>query len=1319
MSFFHSKQRFNKLFRHGSFSAETEEELKSAGAVKKQRKDSPSTAGMTVDQFEMAFQLEDVDTVDNLPTVPESDLKDEQSVDESNEESGVVQTTSETTDNLCLIEGASLESGNAGSLPVTSSPIGPDSETTVEPSKDALEETNSVQSSSRVSEIAAIENTSLHRVSSVPELPSGDPKRQESDDESSGNFRRSYSLRERGPRKLQQLPTKVKSASDENLKEFERKKKEILCLEDQAVVKASQDATNVEKESTVEGHGGLPTELHGVLESGFVKRHSRKFEEGVLNLPSSEQMLDDGDGLTTRDEVEVECAPEESDEIIEEEHTDESIPSEEPEPGVVKKHKAGYELKHRESLKRRALLQRSESGERKSVKQEGDEDEDVSIADVDSKLMQTEGGLEGERMCGVSVEALVQKVNEDMKKEVSTRRISTSKKEQELRAFVLKAGEEMKEAIANSEDETSKEYNSSLVDTLESEEISDTGIVKESTHILEENVHELLSKDSQLTGTCPAGTCPERGEPVAFKGDTKSASVNIELMKPCVAQNMSAGVESKEKSISEGETSELSAIGGDGESGQDVENVPQRGLVKRHTLLIEGKLQPLDQELKDEEGKEGEPIVDPKVCLSPSETAATDAEKVELAAVQDASAAVEPVEKIFPERAEKSECSVDREDKGSEEDTENIPHRGLVKRHTLLIEGKLQPLDQEFAEKENHGQESEPTVDQDACVSPLKSETSSAALDAEHPEPSVAQSASVGVVSADRSVSERAETSQLLDACESRESEHDTENILQKGLVKRQMLLLEGKQPLDEHFDKNAENENGEESELTVAQEACLSTSKKETSVATDTEQAGLNVTQGESSGVESTEINAAERADTSVLSKEREDRESEEDTENILQKGLVKRHTLLIEGKLQPLDQELDKDSEDGEGKECELALDDKEVCLSPAVDQGQLQYQIERTRESTVEQGEEEEDQDNAERISGLVKREKLRIEERLQTPKQEQETGDDSAALEADDGGKEDSQDGDKNEEEDADLEEMKEEQQQQSEIAVDTSSVVRVKEHAQHLEGILRVKQDGDKIKRQTSKDDEPESKSSDEAPKVVIVPRSPSDESLDQGNGVSHAEKLSEADRMDVLSDSAVNIALIKAQENLDLEKENLELGKKNFVDWEDANVKQRTRIFEDIMQHFDKNSRKSDEDSENNSNSFRRHESMSKMIRKPEMPTLRRRSVSDVTATVSSGSERKVGYTIQFKDSVVGCASSSSLPRDWSPLQIRQRKQDKGELHNKDVFSSEIYRQDELQGKTCVEHVDRQDKENEAYLSVKETIQVLDSKNQRNISNVS
>lgn len=1314
-----SKHRYNRLFRHGSFSSDAEELSKSAaGAVQKGKIGSSNTFGETDEQ------PDGVDTVDNWPTVTEAEsiYKEGELSVETKETSGVVQATSENADDVCISEETSQEGSNADYVPTTSSPTASGSESTVEPRKDVLEETNSVQASFKVSEI--IEKSSLQRVSSVPALSSDDQKGQESDAESTGNFRRSCSLRERGPRKLHHLQTvaKVKSASDENLKGFERKKKEILDLEE-TTNKESQDTKSVDKKSaedlssvetelesvgSAKTHGSLPRDLDGVLESGFVKRHSRKFEEGVHYLPSVTPSDDAGSNAQEEVNVALPSTDTDSDKItegeqerdrLEKSHEDEedlTVPSEEPEPGVVRKHKEGYELKHRESLKRRALLQRGGSDETKSIKREGDEMDGASVADSDSSLMRPEEGLESERVCGVNVEALVQKVNEDMKKTVSARRISASKKEQELRAFVQQAGEQMKVALDDVEDETSKAgSNNSVSDKVasESEEVSDIVINERNT---EKDSEERLSKSSLLTGTST-----QCRQPVALKGETKRSTLNVELSKPCVAQNVSENVNSGEKNSPVGvETSELSGMKENGESAEDSEDVPQRGLVQRHTLLIEGKLQPpeneLGRELEDQEGKEGEDTVDREVEKEITKSEDNDVEQVETSVAQAL--------RIRQVEAEMSALSKDKEDEdgGSERDTANIPEKGLVKRHTLLIEGKLQPLDQELDKKagKEEGIDGDPAADQEVYSSSLEGETRQ---DVESAEQNAAQSVIAGVECSGKSVSDgTTEASPLVEQGEVKVCESE-EDIPQKGLVKRHTLLIEGMlQPLDQE-EENAERDNGNDCHPMIAQEALpLPLEGEGSSQDRNTEHSELNVTQG----LKDIMNPVAEGGEASELAEVMEDRGSAQDTENIPQKGTVKRHTLLIEGKLQPLDQELDKDVEKEEGKEGELSLENE-----LGVDQGQLRYQIERTCDPTGDHC--DEDNHDNKSASGLVKREKLRIEERLYTTvveaKQEQEqelSCSDSAAVVAGDG-VEDCQETDGRVECDGDEEQIQGDEQ--SDICVDTSSVVKVKKQTEHLEGIIRVTHDGDKVNRQTSKDEEP--KSCEQAPKVVIVPRSCSDETMDDRTG----DKAVSEDRMEVLSDSAVNKALIRAQENLDLEKGNFYLGRENVVDWEFANVRQRTQIFEAIMGHFDKNNKKDDEESEHNSNSLRRHESMSKMFRASEKPPMRRRSVSDVTKTVSSGSGREVGYTIQFKNRTAGSSSSSSLPRDWSPIHNKQKQEDK-ELYPKVVFSSEIIDQDELKEKSCAELIDNQDKENQACQSVKEAIQALDSKNQKNIS---
>lgn len=432
---------------------------------------------------------------------------------------------------------------------------------------------------------------------------------------------------------------------------------------------------------------------------------------------------------------------------------------------------------------------------------------------------------------------------------------------------------------------------------------------------------------------------------------------------------------------------------------------------------------------------------------------------------------------------------------------------------------------------------------------------------------------------------------------------------------------------------------------------------------------------------------------------------------DDVPQRGLVKRQTLVIEGKLQ-LGPEQDEFAVDQESfpspSTVELRNDEptgnQDMCSSICLEQEQS-YQPELTSyvpgEVVVEKIE------DSETVSGLVRREKERIEKRVKpltveetNAKREEDNEEvckDGTLLEVSEGGEEGRGYAEKNE----DVEGDQVEETELSDVGVDTSSVVRVRDQTQHLEGIIRVtttSKDGEKIKRQRSKEDLPTTGS--ESAKIIIVPRSCSDESVHEENQLNMSCNMK---MEEILSDSAVNLALMNAQEKLELANE-------TFIDWDGANVKQRTRIFETIMQHISKQSK---EDEEDNGNHIRRCGSMPKAIGKAEKYVIRRRSFSDVSETVSSSSGREVGYTIKFSNGQ--SSSSSSLPREWSPL---QRRLEKEKLNTNEVFSPQNCVETESEENMCTELIDCQDQENDSS-SVKEKVEVLDSKNHRNISNVS
>lgn len=1135
-----SKQRYNKLF--------TNEADPEAGPVRKTKaniavkKDAPP-------------QCEGVDTVDNLPRETVSDQKDEETSEVEVKDPAILRVTAEENSEVGLVTAESHEDvftyeDDLRETKVDDLPINP----ILELSKETVVED---QSNSCVSETPTTGKTALYRVSSVPVLPSDD-KTMHKSNVLKTNFQRSSSLRERGPKRIQYLRDFMegKAASDENITECDQKEKGTFQSQSNDQERQSGAGSN--------SLGGLPSDLHGLLESGFVKRKSRNFEEGVYDVLSVE--LDDILSLGKEMDREFELGENEKSAAAEKEQDK----SEEPEPGVVKKHKEEYELKHRESLKRGAVLQRGESGDGSSLKRE--RSDGILTSDADGIL--SGDGSETERPCSVNVDALVQKVNEDMKKEVSARRVS--KKERELRALVQLAGED---GNSNQENENSVEDS---VCNETTEMLAAAGLVKEtnegSAQLLEDppiSMEVVGCAETELTKSdLTSDISPGANEEQALSADGDS-SHNVS------AENTCKPVENGEDNVME----------------QDEEDIPQKGLVKRHTLLIEGKLQPWDQETEKDvqsetEKAEREHTMQQEVLLrSPSKEQTFSSEGIEQGVAGDVSATLVTESK-------------ETEDRALEEDTQSLPEKGLVKRHTLLIEGRHQALEQALPEVEIEcKQEGESKDRKDHCTKSSEEQSRGVALKSMEPVDGDDVKIAEDIIEQGRTAPENVDTCELLD---DKEDMMSVDDVPQRGLVKRQTLVIEGKLQL-----------GPEQDEFAVDQESFPSPSTVEL--------------------------------------------RNDEPTGN-------------------------------------------QDMCSSICLEQEQS-YQPELTSyvpgEVVVEKIE------DSETVSGLVRREKERIEKRVKpltveetNAKREEDNEEvckDGTLLEVSEGGEEGRGDAEKNE----DVEGDRVEETELSDVGVDTSSVVRVRDQTQHLEGIIRVtttSKDGEKIKRQRSKEDLPTTGS--ESAKIIIVPRSCSDESVHEENQLNMSCNMK---MEEILSDSAVNLALMNAQEKLELANE-------TFIDWDGANVKQRTRIFETIMQHISKQSK---EDEEDNGNHIRRCGSMPKAIGKTEKYVIRRRSFSDVSETVSSSSGREVGYTIKFSNGQ--SSSSSSLPREWSPL---QRRLEKEKLNTNEVFSPQNCGETESEENMCTELIDCQDQENDSP-SVKEKVQVLDSKNHRNISNVS
>lgn len=1135
-----SKQRYNKLF--------TNEADPEAGPVRKTR------ANIAVKK-DTQPQCEGVDTVDNLPRETVSDQKDEETSEEEIKDPAILWVTGEENSEVGLVTAEAhedvftyeddLRETKDDDLPIN--PI-------LELSKETVVEN---QSNSCVSETPTTGKTALYRVSSVPVLPSDDKTMLKSNVLKT-NFQRSSSLRERGPKRIQYLRDFMegKAASDENITECDQKEK--------GTFQSQPNDQECQSGAGSNSLGGLPSDLHGLLESGFVKRKSRNFEEGVYDVLSVE--LDDILSLGKEMDREFELGENEKSAATEKEQDK----SEEPEPGVVKKHKEEYELKYRESLKRGAVLQRGESGDGSSLKRE--RSDGILTSDADSIL--SGDGSETERPCSVNVDALVQKVNEDMKKEVSARRVS--KKERELRALVQLAGED-----GNSNQENENSVADSVCNET-TEMLAAAGLVKETN----EGSAQLL-EDPPIS--MEAVGCAETESTKSNLTSVISPGANVE-------QALSADGDSSQNVFAEN-TYKPAENGEDDVIEQDKEDIPQKGLVKRHTLLIEGKLQPWDQETEKDvqsetEKAEHKQTMQREVILrSPSKEQTFSSEGIEQGVAGDGSA------ELVTE-------SKETEDRALEEDTQSLPEKGLVKRHTLLIEGRHQALDQAAAEVEiGCKQEGESKDCKDHCTTSSEEQSRGVALKSMEPVDGDDVKITEDIVERGKTAPENVDTCELLD---DKEDMMSVEDVPQRGLVKRQTLVIEGKLQL-----------GPEQDEFAVDQESFPSPSTVEL------------------------------RSDEPI---------------------------------------------------------GNQDICSSTCQDQEQ-RYQPELTSsvpgEVVVEKTE------DSETVSGLVRREKERIEKRVKpltvegtNAKREEdneEVCNDGTLLEVSEGGEEGRGDAEKNE----DVEDDRVEEKELSDIGVDTSSVVRVRDQTQHLEGIIRVtttSKDGEKVKRQRSKEDLPTTRS--ESTKIIIVPRSCSDESVHEENQLNMSCNVK---MEDILSDSAVNLALMNAQEKLELANE-------TFIDWDGANVKQRTRIFETIMKHISKQSK---EDEKDNGNQIRRCGSMPKAIGKAEKYVIRRRSFSDLSETVSSSSGREVGYTIKFSNGQ--SSSSSSLPREWSPL---QRRLEKERLNTNEVFSPQNCGESESEEKMCTELIDCQDQENDSP-SVKEKVQVLDSKNHRNASNVS
>ena len=517
------------------------------------------------------------------------------------------------------------------------------------------------------------------------------------------------------PAELESLESEVQEQVDETENSEVQMKKpdvEIGKMETKEDTEAKVD-TN-EKEVVLRRprpYVGVPKEIMEVAESGLVKRRSRNFEERRFNI---EVDIED-DLLNSREEEEncevMETATEPSEEeklntkvevsvaMEEQQEEQQEAEQEDPKPGLVRKQTQEFEQLYCGGP------QAKHAGSKAGILEDEIEDEKVSedaqVSDLDADGICTQGcdgeagdsvernGTESETPAEpqdasfpafeVKVEALVKKINDEMKKEVCIRK-STAKTEHEPCIPVSKEAEEIEEsstddtgAVREGEHgkDTKKEQTSDA-----SEEVPRPGLVKRNTLLLEEKARELLALEIER-----ARKLPPKEEPIQTEGEPTRSDASLVPSDSSLESEADRVecVEVRDAKVSQEEEEEES---GEQSTGWLEQNA---GLVKRHKLMIEGRLQTRDPETKtqsvaDEEQvvreEEEMPLEQEVLCQSPSD----------LPSVRDADLKGAPTEPL--------DGSVEETGINFEAGDEAI---SLVKRHTLLIEERLQSNQEEPA----------------------------------------------------------------------------------------------------------------------------------------------------------------------------------------------------------------------------------------------------------------------------------------------------------------------------------------------------------------------------------------------------------------------------------------------------------------------------------------------------------------------------------------------------------------------------------------------------------------------------------------------
>lgn len=546
--------------------------------------------------------------------------------------------------------------------------------------------------SKTVDDVSPPVDVELHRCTSLQEFLSGKVRKLKEDfrAQSLGRPTRSHGTIER--RSTSQPTSPIGEEDKENVDETNTKTKLHYTLSDPSCIlgtstnqeKERQKGKEKEMDQEKEDKGSAPDQAHtvihrdaqGVVRSGTVKRQSRNFEEGKVNLPWEwEEALD----VLKRNEEEskIEDTPD-SPSRTSDLH---SSAEDEPPVGVVKMHAQKFQ----ESLQNNGKCDDLEQ-DTNNVETDSEETpkQEQSLDTDDKGLLEVGCMLKAKEL----FEKDIEKVNVDMTKETSKRRLgqdSKSTEHIEIEGTIETVSSDTQESEVLSDKNVERE--------VPPREDPLPGTVRKHTQAIEDKYQQILKSSSvesfedlsskrsetdtavdspSKTKTGIAGTKTEGEAPK----DTEVFDVDVLLQR--VQEDMQR--EKEEGQVGEGflkycgfslEGSMFEDIKPESENTdifqeqEDESEIPRPGTVKRNTDLLLGK-------------------------------GATSPKSSEKKSVLDVSSAAENADNPDPQVSKKAPSSPEKNEKKTvsanktvKQDSESESTSGLVKRNTLVYEGVI------------------------------------------------------------------------------------------------------------------------------------------------------------------------------------------------------------------------------------------------------------------------------------------------------------------------------------------------------------------------------------------------------------------------------------------------------------------------------------------------------------------------------------------------------------------------------------------------------------------------------------------------------